>query len=656
MKKFFILSIIAGSIVTLPCAGKEKGMVKIEAKEYGDVSGKVIDKETGAPIPAVSIWVHDRYGDIIAVDRTDMDGKFSMEYQPLQVGDYYFRVPSDRWGTKGKYLCQYYDGASSWRDAVLVEVEKGKTLNNIDFYLERGATLSGTVTCEGKPVVEDSVEITVYDAHKRRSEIEFRTVTDSTGRYTITGVPPRNCKVHVNPRHYIGICYGQTERFDSASVIAVRNAKDIVSDIDVSVRRGGKISGHAFLETTKEPVPNIIVRCIGGASFTTDSNGYFEFAGLDTGEYTLMTNVRYRTESSYANQYYKSAATREEADLIEIIPGQEISDIKIYVREGGRIPISVLDRNGFPVKRLSISLVSKSAEQSGMSWGISGNTFQYPNIFPGKHAVQVSYSGETNTGNSYAKAYYEDASKLKDATFIDVQAGYKSDPITIVMKPGGWVRGFMKHNGNPIDGDTTSFTILAYDAKTGDLVGTGYTGHHKFCGGYKVSSLPLGKHKFAALNNSSYFSIEYYGGGTSFDDPKSTVVKVKEGKPEFDTDFNVTTATCEISGEVIDVTKNRVPRLSVSVCAYDKTGHIVQVAGVNKGKYHLKNLRPGKYAIRTRSRKGYKDRWYGDVDLPEPDDPDNKHFFVKIPNGAKQVALSEGQHVSDIDFSLDRLH
>jgi hypothetical protein len=652
MRMYFALTIIAGSIATLPCAGKEKGMVKIEAKEYGDVSGMVIDKETGDPIPAVSVWVHDKYGDIITADRTDMDGKFSMEYQPLQVGSYYFRVPSDRWGTKGKYLCQYYDGASSWRDAVLVEVEKGKTLNNIDFYLERGATLSGTVTCEGKPVIEDSVEITVYDAYKRYSEIEFRTITDSTGRYTITGVPPRDCKVHVNPRHYIGIYYGQTEWFDSASVITVRNAKDIVADIDVSVRKGGKISGRALVEKTGEPMPNITIYCASNTRIT-DSTGYFEFAGLDTGEYTLMTSIGYRTESPYANQYYKSAATYEEADLIEIVPEQEMSDINIYVEEGGRIPISVFDEDGAPLRDVVISLTAlKYHIQRSISTG--GSTFQYPNIFPGKYAVQVRYFGETKTGNSYVNTYYEDARKLKDATFIDVEAGYKSNPISVIMKPGGWVRGFMRHNGSPIGGDTASFTILAYDAETGDLVGTGYTGYHRFSGGYKVSGLPLDKHKFAALNNDSYFAIEYYGGGTSFDDPKSTVVKVKEGKPEFDTDFSVTTASCEISGRVIDATKNSVPRLSVSVCAYDRTGHIVQVARVRKGKYHLKNLRPGKYAIRTRSRKGYKDRWHGDVDLPEPDDPDNRYFFVKIPDSVKQVTLSKGQHVSDIDFSLER--
>ncbi len=127
---------------------------------------------------------------------------------------------------------------------------------------------------------------------------------------------------------------------------------------------------------------------------------------------------------------------------------------------------------------------------------------------------------------------------------------------------------------------------------------------------------------------------------------------MKEGNPEFDANFDIDNRSCEISGKVIDATNNGIPKLSVKVCAYDRTGHIVQIAYVRKGKYKLKNLRPGKYAIRTISGKRYKDKWYDNVNLLEPDDVDNKHYFVKLPKSVKWLSLSEGQVITDTDFYL----
>ncbi len=511
--KYFIVSIVGIAMIVL-CESKVMSATKIPMRVCGDASGKVVEKSTNNSLGAVRVWVYDRYGDLITVMSTDMDGKYSSQYRRIPIGNHYFRVPADRWGTKGKYLGQFYNNVSSWRNATFVNVEKDKMVLDIDFYLERGAAISGSVECNGEPIKEDSLSVTVYDADKRYSSTEYKLATDFEGKYTISGVASGKWKLHINPQHYIGTYYGQTEWWDSAFVITVENAKDTIKDIDIWVEKGGKISGQVLSEKTQEPVSNVKVYCSGKFS-GTDSLGYFEFTGLDIGEYALETNLGYQTKSPYANQYYKQTVTYEDADLIEIVQGQEVSGINIYIKEGGKIPITVVDEKGLPIPESKrISLIPHSGKESYMNWGVGGSTFEYPNILPGKYTVYVSYLGERETGISYAAIYYKNALRFEDATFMEVKESYKTDLMTIVMKPGGWIQGFMRHNGNIIDGDSTKFMILAYDAKSGNLVGKGY---NTFCGGYKIKSLPLGEYKLAVLNQDPYFAIQYYGGGVSFD-------------------------------------------------------------------------------------------------------------------------------------------
>lgn len=648
-----IVYLLGVNIIVNQCFAQEKSMTRVIPKEYGDVSGMVVDRETGKPIPAISVWVYDKYGDMITAAPTNMDGKYNMQYRPIQTGKYYFCVPSNEWGTKGRYLKQFYNGAQSWRSAEIVKVERDKKLSNVDFYLEKGGVLSGSIKSEGLPVV-DSVSITVYDAHKiggvEGLETNYKIVTDSTGAYTIRGVRTGKCKIYISPKHYVAFFYGQSSRWDSASIVGIES---VTKGIDVSVRKGSKISGYVFSEKTREPVSNVEIYCSAGGDwspYVTDSAGYFEFTNLDTGKYTLNVHMRYRTESPYANQYYKQSATYKGADLIELKAGQEVSDIKIYLKEGGKIPITVVDENGTPIEDgKSISIIPQGESRNASSWGISGSTFEYPNVFPGRYTIHISFFDERAAGISYGSVYYKDANRFEDASFVEVKGGYKSNPVTVKMREGGWIQGFIKHNEDAVDGDSTRVTVLAYDSGAGDLIGWGW---NTFCGGYKVKSLPIGTYKVAVLSNNSNFAIQYYGGGGTFYDAKAKAVEVKKGKPEFDTNINIINANSSVSGKVI-INKNENPKLPVMVCAYDQTGHIVQETYIKKGKYKLRNLRSGKYAIRTVSEKGYKDKWYGDVNLSGSDDFDNRHYFVRIPKDVGWINLNEGEASSGINFFLE---
>ncbi|MFA5033137.1 MAG: hypothetical protein WC614_08965 [bacterium] len=643
----YLLCLLGVSILTIQSGGQEQSMVKITPKDYGDVSGTVFDKVTNKPAASVSVWIYDKYGDIITLSKTDIDGRYSMEYQPLQVGTYYFCIPSNEWGTNGNYLKQFYKSAGGWRNASLVNVEKDKKLSTVDFYLETGSTLSGNIKCGGKPVY-DSIVISVYDAYKIYSYSSHSTHTDSSGNYKISGIKSGNSKVYISLRNYIGTYYGQVQDWEDATMINIA-PNDTTKNIDISVKKGGKISGNVYSEKTKLPVSNVTIYC-ESESFNTDSSGYFEFCGLDSGEYTLRTRAGYNTGSPYADQFYKCAAGYTDADLISVATGQNIKGIKMYLKEGGRIPISVVDENGTPVTEgATICIINEGETGNNRScWGVGGSNFEYPNIFPGKYTVYISYFGERSSGISYGATYYKNANRLENATFIEVKGGYKTSPVTVKMQQGGWIQGFVKYNEVAIDGDSSLCTIIAYDSKSGSVAGYGTS---TFCGGYEVKSLPVGEYKLEVLCND--YPSQYYGGGETFDDTRTKTIEVKKGKPEFDVNFDMVNANCSISGNV-SVGKKETPLLPVTVSVYDKTGHIVKSAYVKKGKYELKNLRPGEYTIRTVSTKGYTDKWHNNVELAKSDNFDNKHYFVETPKNVEWLSLKEGQKVKDINFSLKR--
>lgn len=243
---------------------------------------------------------------------------------------------------------------------------------------------------------------------------EVSGLTDNNGSFEIKNVPPGIYYAFVNapgvvsplafadfskPRESEGLEKG----FENFSPIVVDGSGSDVN-VEIPARRGGAISGRVMysdgdpaigikVEILRK-VENKYVPVIPGFSsifsmmsgnnggFQTDDRGVYRFAGLPNGEYVVKVteNVSHGEgqkrdygpfgdsmfgSSSMLTIFYQDALNTEKAQKINVVAGQEFSEINIFIPERdlfnieGRV-INSTDKQ--PVKDVSISFRKKDED------------------------------------------------------------------------------------------------------------------------------------------------------------------------------------------------------------------------------------------------------------------------------------------------------
>lgn len=234
---------------------------------------------------------------------------------------------------------------------------------------------------------------------------EFSGLTDNNGNFQIKDVTAGTYYAFVNapgvisPLAFADFSKPKDEGFDEAiegfPPIIVSGIGDL--NVEIPARRGGAISGRIMyadgdpaigvkveiMRKSKDKfvsvVPgfsSIFAMMNGGSGFQTDDRGIYRFAGLPNGEYIVKVteNASHSDKqprgyggfmenilgaSSLLSVFYLDAFTAEKAQTVNIVAGQELSEVNIYIPERdlfsveGRV-INAKDKQ--PVKNVSISL------------------------------------------------------------------------------------------------------------------------------------------------------------------------------------------------------------------------------------------------------------------------------------------------------------
>lgn len=206
---------------------------------------------------------------------------------------------------------------------------------------------------------------------------ELSGLTDNNGVFEIKDVVAGTYYAFVNapgvvsPLAYADISKqkeGMDEAVEGFPPIIVNGIGDL--DVQIPARRGGAISGRIMyadgdaaigvkveiLRKVKEKfitvIPNFssIISMMmggGGGGFQTDDRGVYRFAGLPNGEYIVKVteNVSHGENkpsgyggfewlmggSSLLTMFYPDVLTTEKAQIVNVVAGQEQSEINIYI-------------------------------------------------------------------------------------------------------------------------------------------------------------------------------------------------------------------------------------------------------------------------------------------------------------------------------------
>jgi hypothetical protein len=272
------------------------------------ITGRVTDRTTGAPLPAITAAAYNADGTLRAFSTTDAAGAYSIVVPP---GDYRVGAFDDAL----VYLAQFYPSAAH---AVT-------NVGGFDFALAKGARVSGTVTSSGMPLA--NITVGVYDLTGRLLD---STSTDAAGRYTIFRAPGTVKLLAFDPALQFATAYsGGAVSFAASPTLPLLEGASLTADF--ALVSAGRVNGNVMDAASTAPLANMQVIAYDAsfnvvAETTTGANGTFRLP-LPPGTYTVAA-------ADSAHRY----ASASYAQPVTIAEGQEVGPIQIRLSIAPPVP------------------------------------------------------------------------------------------------------------------------------------------------------------------------------------------------------------------------------------------------------------------------------------------------------------------------------
>ena len=284
----------------------DSGQFALNVGTGGAVSGRVTDAATGEPLSSVEVRFFATQGYYDPSVVTDPEGNYTVTGLP---GGAYFAVA----GFSTHFIVELYEdlpcpeGDCDLESGVPIEVTLGSVTEGIDFSLDLGGSLTGTVrdSASGAPLPDSEVQL--YDFAGQRIDDAY---TDAVGRYTFGGLVAGEYFVRALSSEFLDEvyddvpCSGHGCDPTIGSSIQVRLG-ETTAGIDFALDRLGSISGLVTDAATGEPLPFVDINVEEEASSfdafgSTDESGRYTVAGLPPGSYLVRTHNR----SAYRDELY----------------------------------------------------------------------------------------------------------------------------------------------------------------------------------------------------------------------------------------------------------------------------------------------------------------------------------------------------------------
>lgn len=407
-----------------------------QSGQYAAITGTVTDPE-GMPLAGVEVsaraYPAPFYHSVKAM--TDEDGRYSLD-SILPFSTTVFFELSD-----GIHVAQYFNDAHEAADAEELVVASGTTHNNINAQLERGGSMSGKLTWQGEPLLQDEgVEIRLYRERRNPYFSDkpyystfgfYDDVYDpETGLYTIGGLPAGTYLVSAMLELQVGSYYGGPYLLDAIPISIDYDAT--VSGIDISIAEGkynGVIEGRVTADGN--PLAGVRVQLFTSYYYSgrpappfgfpeflddigaiisyavTNDSGEYSIGGLTTGEYIIRF---VDPNGDFATAVY--ASDSELRYLIKLEDGETISGIDGELLPGATISGAIRQMDGQPARFYSIKVEHRLGEEvefirerfatdengyyeiKGLAAGHYTLTFSHPESY-GATLLQLNVSVET---------------------------------------------------------------------------------------------------------------------------------------------------------------------------------------------------------------------------------------------------------------------
>ena len=450
-------------------------------------------------------------------------------------------------------------------DAAPVSVTAPNDTPNINFTLEVGGTISGTVTTGGAPVANLHVFAQGID-----TGTHFGTNTDASGNYTLA-VPSGSyrvqacaeCSQPTTPANLVNEWYLESATEGGASPVSVTAPND-TPNINFTLEVGGTISGFVYEVDGTTPIPNLRVHAfdfntgdfVGGSS--TGADGSYSFALLTGTHAVEACAICGNNPANLVNEWYLESPRRDDATPVSVTAPLDTPNINFTLELGGTISGRVLLDDGItPVVDLHVFARDFNTEECCTGTNTDANGFYSITLPSGFYRVQACANcSRDRVPANLLDEFYQESATFDGAIPVEVTAPNDRPNINFTLEVGGTISGFV----HEVDGTTPipNLRVHAFDFNTGDFVGgssTGADGSYSFpvlTGTYRVEACP-------ACDGPTNLVNEWYLETPRHDD--ATLVSVTA--PNDTPNINFTLEVGEVDLAAISLEKSELLTISV---------------------------------------------------------------------------------------------
>jgi Carboxypeptidase regulatory-like domain/FG-GAP-like repeat len=405
-------------------------------------------------------------------------------FSNIATGSYYVRTNAPTGAGGIPYINQLYNGVVCLNSCSVltnvgttrVNVSSGAVTNGINFTLQRGGVITGTIIATVPNVPISGAGAQVFNS--AGVSVGTFTTNNQTGVYTTTGLPAGTYYVRTaNTRTYIGqLWQGQSCPqsgciVTSGTPIVVNGAT--VSGIDFGLATGGTITGNVKDATNNSNLPNLAVQIFSntGASLgsvNTDSSGNYTTTGLPAGTYYARTSsgivfLPNNTSVAVVDQQYNGITcvplclNPTAGTPISVTTFALTSGINFSLSRGGVITGSVIDANtGVGLGSVSVQIYTDTGVFAKSSATNAAGGYTVAGLPPGTYFARTS----VGAGVFYLDALFHGAQcsngcTVTSGTPITVLANTASNGVDFALTTGaGGITGTVTDldTGLPLSG------------------------------------------------------------------------------------------------------------------------------------------------------------------------------------------------------------
>jgi protocatechuate 3,4-dioxygenase beta subunit len=600
------------TLLTL-AAGQAKNQIDASLRSVRTIGGTVTGPDSN-PVSDARVEVY-ADGTVYMADRTSTDDQGTFRTRDLPAGDYYLYI---RPSSPTELASQWYDGTSKRSTATPVTVSQGQPAT-ITARLARGGEIKGTVTGQGGTPLAGA-----YVSAERNGDYRYA-ISDSQGKYTITGLTSGSYAVEFYASEHITEWYNNANSADTADPVAVTQGQS-TSGINAQLTRGGSISG-TVRNADGGSVSYTELALYRGREFVgwreAGSDGRYTFWNLPAGSYTLHVDGR----GEWLGQWWNNKPDQASADPIPLGAGQSLTGKDFTLTRGASISGTVKDSNGQPVEGY-VKLTDADGDYETDSWIDGEGAFRVSGLRAGTYYAQFRPSG-----TDWLSEWWQDKPDLNKATPITLTGGQARTGVDAVLSQASTIRGSMVDGqGRAVRGCVTVFT-----GTTDGWAGSSCT---DISGKYVVGGLKAGNYQVRFEPNSDKFARQWWNGAPR----RATATTIALGNASEAVADATLLAGGTLTGVVTD--QNQTPVGGVQVRAYTTEYGYASAVTDGQGRYTIVGLDNDTYKVRAlpgSSRLDLADEWY-----------DNKSSYatanaVPVGNGATvsaNFALEKGASIS----------